>query len=473
MNTRTDLLAPAFTEAEPIVRQDWQTPLPTVVFMGEFSSGKSSAITLLLRESLVGPDVSTRHVPMTRLRHGAAEGVVAVRGDGSEQHFTTFAEALRETGIAEIRIEGRFPELAGIEIVEIQVRDQRIDGRAAWDIVSDAAVLIWCTNATQAWKLSERTVVEALPRSLRERSILAVMRADLLRSDRDRAKVLDRLRRDASALFADIVFLKAHPDMLILAQDEEAWAETGGPDLAHAVNAHAARLEEERAGAAAEDDVQDLWPAIAKPALKGVEGTTRRARRRKILFGMPKPKDSAPAHHEDEHEEEFSLSADLEVRTAPEEAPEAAAGTEVPEMRATVDEPEVPFEPPTIEQVKYRVADGCLARFRDVAGFLGMCVVDSEAGQTLGIERADSIDCEAFARADVQVAAAYRRAQNAVGVEGAPDELLYTLGDQVHMISALPGMPSVIACVYLSRRDGNLAIARIMLRRIASHLMGR
>jgi hypothetical protein len=76
-------------------------------------------------------------------------------------------------------------------------------------LVLAADVVIWCTMAQRAWGLSEAQIVDSFSGLDRGRAILAVTRADYLRSDAARDKVLQRLMRQAGHRFAEIVAVDA------------------------------------------------------------------------------------------------------------------------------------------------------------------------------------------------------------------------------------------------------------------------
>jgi len=93
------------------------------------------------------------------------------------------------------------------------------------------------TIASQAWRLSEQALIEGLPYDIRDKSILAISRADKLKTSEDLDKIETRLQKDASRFFSEIVFMQASRDKLERAvSDTRAWEETGGAALASIAN---------------------------------------------------------------------------------------------------------------------------------------------------------------------------------------------------------------------------------------------
>ena len=71
--------------------------------------------------------------------------------------------------------------------------------------------IVWCTPCTQAWKESERVASSRLPERLKRNSILVVTFCDLVKNDRERQRVIERLEQIAHASFLKIVSTASTP----------------------------------------------------------------------------------------------------------------------------------------------------------------------------------------------------------------------------------------------------------------------
>ncbi len=203
-------------------------PLRLVV-AGEFSSGKSTAINAVLRHRLLPSAFGGLKAPPIRIRHGDSFAVSYPALDGSQRPADSILDAI-ETGVAtEIHVTVPFPALRGVELIEVPARADGVWEDEARALVASADMLIWCSISSQAWRLSEKSFIEDLPRGLRSRSVLLLSRADKLRSNADCDKIMRRLEREAASYFANVIFMGGAPDLIeASSRDETAWADTGG-----------------------------------------------------------------------------------------------------------------------------------------------------------------------------------------------------------------------------------------------------
>jgi hypothetical protein len=217
---------------------------------GESNSGKSSLANLLGRiESLPTAAISnTRiptliyyaHEPQIWVVHGAPGQRTRVRADSSALPRSIFR---LEVGLPSLR-------LRTVEILDCPglVDPEQIDVAAH---AVDAA--LWCTVSIQAWKESERVAWSQLPMRLRSCGLLVATHADLLSDNRDRDKLLTRLRRECGSMFRDIIPV-ATIDALPLVQDgqssRDAWHATGADMLETALSALIGDALDQRANSA-------------------------------------------------------------------------------------------------------------------------------------------------------------------------------------------------------------------------------
>jgi hypothetical protein len=217
---------------------------------GESNSGKSSLANLLGRiESLPTAAISnTRiptliyyaHEPQIWVVHGAAGRRARVRANPNALPRSIF------------RLEVGLPS-ARLRAVEILDCPGLADPGQIVSHAVDAA--LWCTVCIQAWKESERVAWSRLPARLRSCGLLVATHADLLPDDRDRDKLLTRLRGECGSMFRDMIPV-ATIDALALVQEGEnapvpsAWHATGADMLEAALSALMDDARDQRANSA-------------------------------------------------------------------------------------------------------------------------------------------------------------------------------------------------------------------------------
>ena len=105
-----------------------------------------------------------------------------------------------------------------------------------------------------------------------------------------------------------------------------------------------------------------------------------------------------------------------------------------------------------------------------IAGFIGACLVDSDSGLMLASEGGGKLDLEAAAALNTQVVRAKREAMEVLGLNDHIDDILITLGKQLHLIRPLEKAPSMFLYVALDKKAANLGMARMQVRKIESGL---
>ena len=106
----------------------------------------------------------------------------------------------------------------------------------------------------------------------------------------------------------------------------------------------------------------------------------------------------------------------------------------------------------------------------DIAGFIGACLVDSDSGLMLTSEGGGKIDMEAAAALNTQVIKAKLQAIESLGLQDNIEDILITMGKQLHMIRPLENAPSVFLYVALDKKSANLGMARLQVKNIESSL---
>ena len=207
-----------------------------IVVAGDFSSGKSTCVNLMLGSEISKPAVAARRSPLVRLRHGRAAETWARQTGMAPRPFPSVAAALQSDETDEIERLVTLPMLQGLEIVEFRVgATETINSRLMAEM-RGADHLVWCTIGSQAWRLTEKTAFEALRRRYRGPATLVVSRTDLLRSDEDREKIRRRLVSEGREHFDNIVFIGLPGSRSGAVSDPEVHAAAGGGELVRALS---------------------------------------------------------------------------------------------------------------------------------------------------------------------------------------------------------------------------------------------
>jgi hypothetical protein len=209
--------------------------LPRVVVLGEFSSGKSSLVNVLLgSEFIPGPLTRKGRIPVL-IRYSSQPALVAVDANGGRTHVD--AQALsqwRGAPLSRVEAGAPSPVLRRIEILDLPgaAHPTHDIGDLPLKASRNAHIAVWCTSATQAWKGSELRSWLALPARLRPYSLLVATHKDRLRVEVDREKVHMRLRKEAAPFFRNIILfsaLKARQarDGALTVAEPDLWRESG------------------------------------------------------------------------------------------------------------------------------------------------------------------------------------------------------------------------------------------------------
>ena len=105
-----------------------------------------------------------------------------------------------------------------------------------------------------------------------------------------------------------------------------------------------------------------------------------------------------------------------------------------------------------------------------IQGFIGACLVDSESGLMVASEGGGKIDLEAAAALNTQVVKAKLQAIETLGLNDGIEDILITMGKQIHFIRPLEKAPGVFLYVCLDKKAANLGMARMQVRKIEGGL---
>jgi hypothetical protein len=223
------------TTPERLARlESWSLRKPVIALMGEFSSGKSTLLNLLLGQNILPMQVTATRLPPIWLRYGD-EAPYRVDLDG-QKHPVDWSDTstvpLDDTRY--IRLFCKAEILKRCDLIDTPgISDPSIPVRYWIRTVGYANAVLWCTHAAQAWRESERGAWIDLPQRLREVSLLLVTRKDKLKSAEDLGKVDRRLRRETADLFNAHLFLSlTHALAASQSGNVAAWEASGARDFA-------------------------------------------------------------------------------------------------------------------------------------------------------------------------------------------------------------------------------------------------
>ncbi len=262
--------------------QDTEVRKPRIAIMGEFSAGKSTLSNLLLGQRALPEKVTATRLPPVWMAAGSdAPHRVDVEG---EEHPVAL-DHLEDVPLDEtlyIRLNFEAEILDHCDLVDFPgISDPNMSSDIWERMLGEVDGVLWCTHATQAWRQSEAAVWEMIPDHIRRNSLLLITRFDKLINDNDRKRVLARVAKETTGLFAGL-----HPVSLTQAlaaeEGDELW-ETSG---AHALYAALAGMIERVS------EGGDASAPVMKPN-PPADAEARRARPRALELAEP-PAPKAP-----------------------------------------------------------------------------------------------------------------------------------------------------------------------------------
>ncbi|MBM7068696.1 dynamin family protein [Actibacterium sp. 188UL27-1] len=279
---------------------------PQVLVAGEFSSGKSTLANILVGADLMPTGVLATHLPVVEFGHGTQDHIQAAWWDSTSDlsFLGKDMEVLLATAPDFVRIQAPASLLRQVRIIDTPgTGDPAILKDAVHNVAKRADVLVWCTNAVQSWKESERQSWSQLPDRIRARSILLVTHMDLMAVKQNKDRIFNRLEKLVGDGFLAILpFAAPLAETAITAgevTDKVAWRESGGEaliehmlrfaDAARDEAAHEARVfvadalgdlapePLDGADAAADPPLLTVWRAQATSLLHHLEAGTLEA----------------------------------------------------------------------------------------------------------------------------------------------------------------------------------------------------
>ena len=244
-----------------------------VAICGEFRAGKSAMLNALFRENLLKDNVGNDARPTVFAEWGESPRIDYFDHSGHELAGASGGD----DGVRNIQITFGNADLSRFEFVEIPFSNAENLTREQLELVRSSDILIWVTIASQAWRLTEKTIFEALGEARPEHCILAVSRADKLRSKADQDKISGRIGRETGAHFQGTVFMRnARQRIAARGSAADPWSGTGAGLILAELETAARRHDDARLAAlAVADDVVEVAapvePAEAPEPVASVE----------------------------------------------------------------------------------------------------------------------------------------------------------------------------------------------------------
>lgn len=179
---------------------------PRILIAGEFSAGKTQLINGLLDQPALPSNVTSTSLPPVWISadHSALSRVPVSGPVEAIDHV----EGVPVEGTAYCTMPLKAEILTHVDLIDTPGNSDPNIPAESWQRMLDYAdAVIWCTNAVQAWRQSEKAVWQSMPAALRKNTTLLITHADRLIEERSRGRLLRRVGRDASAFFDEIMLV--------------------------------------------------------------------------------------------------------------------------------------------------------------------------------------------------------------------------------------------------------------------------
>jgi hypothetical protein len=244
------------------------SPVRTMI-AGEFSAGKSTLTNLLVGERLIPTSVLASALPPIVFRHGAKVTASACWWTGREPQAFAGADfdALMTVNPDYVVMTAPNPILKRVSIFDTPgTSDPDRESEVLIELSSRAEMIIWCTNAVQAWRESERHMWTQLSPAVTKNGLMAVTHVDLPSVRQGYGRIMARLVKEAGSLFHAILpidsltAIESAPRGVVA--DEAGWTNSGGAGLVKGVLDLAASLRAPDILAARDLIAKRLLPAM-------------------------------------------------------------------------------------------------------------------------------------------------------------------------------------------------------------------
>lgn len=208
-----------------------------VAICGEFRSGKSAVLNALFRNNALGDNVGSDVRPTVFAEFGDVASVEYFDASMDSVDKEIASDPESDVNISRVQVVFDNDDLKQFEFVEIPLSCAEELTDEQFDLVKSSDIMVWVTIASQAWRLTEKNIVDALDIVLPKHSILAVSRIDKLRKQSDREKLTARIEKETTEYFRNVVFMENSQRQIAESADSiEVWAKTGAPLLLESMN---------------------------------------------------------------------------------------------------------------------------------------------------------------------------------------------------------------------------------------------
>ncbi len=212
--------------------QSFKQPRKTrLALMGEFSAGKSTLIKLFLGENPLPIKVTATRLPPVLISHGE-DAVYAVGHDGVETPIDI--DQIEQVRLEETRLIRLYKPCDTLEICDLidmpGISDPSMSSEVWMSVMDEVDSVVWCTQATQAWRQSEAATWQQIAERTNGENFLLVTQVDKLHSERDLNRVMTRVRKETQGLFRG-TFPISITEAIAAGEDEAKWKASGAADF--------------------------------------------------------------------------------------------------------------------------------------------------------------------------------------------------------------------------------------------------
>lgn len=203
-------------------------PIIRVAICGEVRAGKSAMLNALFRENLLTDNLGKDVRPIVFAEYGDRPSVQYIDANG-KRHDTPLEGS---APIESVHVCHDKSDLARYAFVEIPLTNAEELSESHKALIGSSDIMVWVTIASQAWRLTEKTIVEELGEARPAHCILAISRADKLRRKADKDKILTRMRRETSDYFDEqILVANSKSQIETAAKSEKSWENSGASEI--------------------------------------------------------------------------------------------------------------------------------------------------------------------------------------------------------------------------------------------------
>jgi predicted regulator of Ras-like GTPase activity (Roadblock/LC7/MglB family) len=105
-----------------------------------------------------------------------------------------------------------------------------------------------------------------------------------------------------------------------------------------------------------------------------------------------------------------------------------------------------------------------LSKASTIAGFIGACLVDLDTGLMLTSHGGGKIDLEAASALSTEIMKANALAIEGMKLDDQVEDMLVSMGKQIHIMRPMRANPGVFLYVVLERAKANLGMARLQVK---------